>query len=167
MRIALLATLLLCAPRALATPPLVGLEARLGGGAAFGGGAGGSTWRLAPVQLDIQAEVALSRQPSLSLYGAGRIEGVDRIGGALGLGFRLRPLTGPLRFSIGALAYVAPYTLLGANVAAGACLAVGKAVKIRLCADLETTLFFAGSDLPSNRVAGQFLVLTGVGFDAL
>jgi len=148
-------------------PPLVIIDVRLSAGIAVGGQTGHVVGRVAPFTLGINADILLADHPWTSFYIGPYIEGVDRIAlGAYG-GVRVRPLRGGMRLQAGFNALLVPYTLGGVSAGGGYCYAVGKKSAVRLCADLEGVLFFLGSDLPANRVAGQLNLLLGASFNAL
>ena len=165
--VSLVGVLLCGATPAQAIPPLVLIEVRLSAGVAMGGNPGYVVGRVAPFTLGIGAEILLRDHPWTSFYVGPYIEGVDRIGlGAYG-GVRVRPLRNGTRLQAGFNALVVPYTLGGVTAGGGYCYAVGKKGAVRLCADLEGVLFFLGSDLPANRVAGQLNLLVGASFHAM
>lgn len=155
----------LATPARAEPPPLILLEARASGGLALGGGGGKAVARYAPVTVGLVGELTIHTDPWVTFYGGAYYEGLDRAGFGLLGGVRLRPRDLPLRFGAGLLGVIAPYTIGGVMATGGACFAVGKRKRARLCADAEADFFFLGGDLPSGRVAAQLLGVLGANFD--
>lgn len=145
-------------------PPLTALEARVGYGVAFGGGPGGSVERWSPMTFTALVDHALVVEPWTSIFGGVAVEGHGRGAAGAVLGARVRPGRGRIRIAGGGVAMLIPATLFGPLASVGACLPMAGA--LHLCADIEATLFVAGTDLPEDRIAGQTQLVLGVGFDA-
>jgi hypothetical protein len=163
--IALLAALL-CLPAggALASPPLLGIEARAGYSLAVGGSSSRGGFHLGTMTVGALAEYLVRYTPRLSLYGEAFWEGLKRGAFGLGGGVRVRPGDGGLRLGIGAVSAVAPYTHFGGEGTIGYCYALRST---RLCADLVGSAFFLGTDLAQNAVDGEVRLVLAAGFDAL
>jgi hypothetical protein len=145
------------------SPALVNAEAHIAHGIAQAGGGGASTWRESTFLIGATVDVAIIDEPWTSFWGSLEYEGFDRaaVGGFAGL--RLRPGRGATRLSAGVGGMLLPYSALGATASAGAC----RSKSPRICMDLETMFFFAGSDIPDGRVASQFLFKLGIAFNVL
>lgn len=147
-----------------ADPPIIAVEARVGYGMAFGGGAGSSVERWSPVTFTALVDHAVVAEPWTSLFAGVAAEGHGR-GAAGGLvGARVRPAGGPVRVAGGAIGMLVPATLFGPLASVGMCFPI--LASFNVCADAEATLFVAGSDLPEDRIAAQAQLVVGVGFDA-
>jgi hypothetical protein len=146
-------------------PPLTTLEARVGYGVAFGGGAGTSIERLSPLTFTALVDHAVVVDPWTSIFGGVVAEGYGRGAAGVLAGARVRPGRGRLRIAGGAEVILVPSTLAGPLASVGVCLPV--AGVLSLCIDAEATLFVAGTDLPDERIAGQAQLVLGVAFDAL
>ena len=118
-----------------------------------------------PVTLWALAEYAFQSEPWTSLYGALIVEGRDRAALGMAGGVRVRPTEGQLRLGAGGVVIAAPLSIFGASASLGSCYDLSSSS--HLCLDLEGTMFFAGSDLPDERVATQLQLVIGVAFDAL
>jgi hypothetical protein len=145
------------------SPALVNAEAHIAHGVAQAGGGGASSWRESTFLIGATVDVAVVEEPWTSLWASLEYEGFDRaaVGGFAGL--RLRPGRGAMRLSAGLGGLLVPYSALGATASGGAC----RINSPRICMDLETMFFFAGSDIPDGRVASQFLLELGIAFDVL
>jgi hypothetical protein len=157
--------LLVLSGRTEAAPPLVLVEAQLGGGMAVGGAPGHAVVRAAPFTLTALAELTLNAQPWLTGFAEAFVEGVDRIGFGLGGGVRVRPGR-VARLGAGVVGLVAPYTLGGVTVSAGACLHVARRKSVHVCADLAVNVYFFGGDLPPGSAMSNIGLQLGAGFDA-
>ncbi len=145
------------------SPALVTAEVRAGAGLAVGGGAGQSQWRQSPVTVGALADFAILTEPWTTLYGGAIVEGGDRVTAGITGGVRLWPGHGAGgRLAAGGVAILVPFQLLGGQTALGYCMGGS----MRVCGDIEATVFFAGNDLPDDRVAGQLQLVLGVGFSA-
>jgi hypothetical protein len=144
-------------------PPIIAVEARVGYGMAFGGGAGSSVERWSPVTISALVDHAVVTEPWTSLFAGVAVEGHGR--GAAGgiVGLRVRP-AGRVRVAGGAIGLLVPATLFGPLASVGMCFPVASALHV--CADLEGSLFVAGSDLPDDRIAAQAQLVAGIAFDA-
>ena len=158
--------LLLCADpeTAHASPPLLGVEARLGGGLEMGGTDRASRWLVAPVTVSALVDYAIIDKPRVHLYGEVIYEGWKRAGFGVGLGLRFRPFDNGVRVGMGAVAMLTSYTHGGVAASVGQCLPVGS---MRACLDVQGEVFFFGSDLPVNGVDGALKLVLSMGFDAL
>jgi hypothetical protein len=145
-------------------PPLTVLEARVGYGIAFGGGSGSSSQRLSPITLTALIDHAVVVEPWTSLFAGVVAEGYGRGSAGVLAGARVRPGRGRMRLAGGAQALLVPSSLFGPLASVGGCLHVTGS--FHLCADIEATLFVAGTDLPDDRVAGQGQLVLGMAFDA-
>jgi len=165
-RLALVVPLLLVAAvgRAAASPPLLGVEARVAGGVSIAGTTNKAGLALGALTVGVLAEYAVRDQPRVSLYGEALFEGLKRGGFGLAGGVRLRPFNNGLRLGIGVVGMLTPYTHGGAAALVGQCFSVKF---LRLCVDLEGAAYFLGSDLPTNGIDGQVKLALAVGFDAL
>lgn len=146
------------------SPPLTQLEARVGYGLAFGGGAGQSVTRASPVTMTALVDHAILEEPWTSLFGGVVVEGGGRGAAGVMLGARVRPDRGWIRIAGGAVAMLVPATLYGPVASIGGCRNVASSLAI--CVDLESALFVGGTDLPDQRVAGQTQLVVGAAFDA-
>ncbi len=144
-------------------PPLINAEAHVAHGLAQAGGGGTSNWRESTYLIGLTVDVAIRDEPLTSFFGSLEFEGFDRAGLGGFVGLRLRPGRGAMRLSAGVGGMMVPYTALGATASGGAC----RRKSPRLCLDLESVFYFAGSDIPDGRVASQFLLKLGVAFDVL
>ena len=145
-------------------PPLTIVEARVGYGIAFGGGSGSSSQRLSPITLTALIDHAVVVEPWTSLFAGVVAEGYGRGSAGVLAGARVRPGRGRMRLAGGAQALLVPASLFGPLASVGGCLHVTGS--LHLCADIEATLFVAGSDLPDDRIAGQGQLVLGMAFDA-
>ncbi len=150
-----------------AEPSLWSFEARLGGGLAMGGGGGAAAFRLAPFTLGARGEYTFHEHPTAGLWIGALVEGVDRIGVGAEAGVAVRPSNGGTRLSAGVITFLFPYTLVGGSASGGYCYGVGAHNHTYLCMDAVLNFFFLGSDLPTDRVAAQLLLVGALRFDAL
>ena len=149
---------------AAADPSLVDVELRAGWGVELGGAGGAAIVRPSSMTFGARAAFAIREEPATWAYVGGVAETGTRTSGGLTAGVRLAPRS-HIRLGAGGLWIVTPYSLYGAVVSAGAC---GKASgALHLCADLEATLLFGGSDLPEGRAASQLQLVFGARFDAM
>ena len=144
-------------------PPLVNAEAHVAHGLAQAGGGGTASWRESTYLIGMTVDVAIHDEPWTSFFGTLEFEGFDRAGLGGFVGLRLRPGRGGMRLSAGVGGMLVPYTALGATASGGAC----RRKSPRLCVDVESVFYFAGSDIPDGRVASQFLLKLGMAFDVL
>lgn len=152
---------------ATAEPTLWSFEARLGGGLALGGGGGVFAVRAAPYTLGVRGHLTIKTHPFTSVWLGALVEGVDRVAVGAEVGVAVRPTQGGTRLALGGIAFVLPYTLAGMSASGGYCYGVDARKHTHLCADLVLNVFFLGSDLPSDRVAAQVLLVGSARFDAL
>jgi len=145
-------------------PPMLGVEARVGGGVSIAGTPNKSGLAVGALTLSVLAEYLVMEQPRVSLYGEALFETLKRGGFGLAGGVRLRPLKSGLRVGIGIVGMLTPYTHGGVSAMVGQCLSKKF---LRGCLDLEGAAFVLGSDLPSNGVDGQVRLVFSVGFDAM
>jgi hypothetical protein len=164
LALAILVTLLLVERSAAASPPLLGVEARVGYGVAFGGTSSRDGWKLGTLTAGALAEYAVMDAPRVSLYGEAYWEGLKRGGFGVGGGVRLLPGPNGLRLGIGLTSVVVPYTHGGAQATVGECLTVRAA---RLCLDVAAAAYFFGGDLAQNGVDAQLRLVFAAGFNAL
>lgn len=141
------------------------VEARIADGIAVGGGPDTTVINPTPVHVGVLADHAVEAEPWTSIFGESFLEIRRRAGVGFAAGARVRPLPhGTLRLTAGAEAIVAPYTLAGVRVGAGAC--PSRRGPLRFCLDLEGRAFFAGDDLPADTVAGAVTLAMSVAIDA-
>lgn len=168
LRPCLLALLLVAgvaAPRAAwASPPLLGVEARLSYGIIFGGTDQSSGWRRGPISVSALVEYAIVDKPRVHLYGEALYEGLGRAGFGLGAGLRFKPFDNGTRVGLGLVAMLTSYTHGGVAATVGQCLPFKG---LRACLDLQGEAFFFGTDLPVNGVDTLLKLVVSVGFDAL
>jgi len=145
-------------------PPLTSLEARVGYGIAFGGGAGGSVQRYSPLTITALVDHAIIVEPWTSFFGGVVVEGHGRGNAGVILGARVRPGRGRVRIAGGGIGMLVPATLFGPLASVGLCLPMLGALNV--CGDGELALFVSGNDLPEDRIAGQAQFVLGVSFDA-
>ncbi|MGN6107006.1 MAG: hypothetical protein ACTHU0_18010 [Kofleriaceae bacterium] len=144
-----------------AAEPLWEAELRMGYGVTVGGGDGMTSQRASPLTIAATGAVAIREQPAVAAYGGLVVETLDRNSvGAIG-GVRLT--SGALRLSGGGAWIFAPRTLWGATVSGGACHRMSEA--LALCADLQLTAYFAGTDLADGRTATQLQGVVGMVVD--
>lgn len=156
----------LCAVTSVAhAQPLFAVETRMGGGAMIGSGRGESVFRPSRMTLGVLAEVALRQDPWVTGYGELLMEALHTVGLGLRAGARIYPKMPSIRVTLGAAAIVAPSTLWGASAAVGYCYRTKK--RFRTCFDVDAIFYFAGNDLPKQRMATQLQGQISMGFDAL
>lgn len=146
-------------------PPLLGMEVRIAGGIAFGGGGGYTGIKAAPITVSLLAELAILHDPWIGLYGTAYAETYGRAAFGLGAGLRLHPTRKSLRLSLGFQGTVAPYTTGGVIAGIGLCYKVPHFG--RFCGDVEGVALFLGNDIPEGQVVTQLQFALSVGFDAL
>ena len=144
-------------------PPIYEAELRLGYGIAVGGGGGMTSTRPTPLTIAGTGSVAINDQPHLAAYGGATLETLDRNAVGAITGIRLAP-NRTLRLAAGAEYIFAPYTLWGATGSVGACHGFGR---LAMCADLQLTAYFAGTDLADGRTVTHVQGVLGMVFDAL
>jgi hypothetical protein len=163
LRFAILAASLLVPAGVAVADPLWSAELRAGYGVAVGGGAGMASLRGSPITLELTGAIAVREEPHLYGFGGLVVETGDRSAAGLVGGVRLDPRFAGLRLS-GGMQYIAtPYTVWGPLAAIGACGRVGKA--LRLCGDVQATIYVGGSDLPDDKATSQFQLVLGVAID--
>lgn len=153
-----------CPRTSSASPPLLGVEARVGGGLAAGGTDRASRWMVAPITVSALVEYAIMDAPRVHLYGELIYEGMKRAGFGVALGLRFRPFDNGTRVGLGMIGMLTSYTHGGVAATVGQCLPYRG---VRACLDLQGEAFFFGSDLPPNGVDGALKLVLSVGFDAL
>ncbi len=156
------------AVKASATPdddPLWQAEVRLGYGIQFGGSGANMSTRGSPITLEALASFAFQDEPRLMGF-AGLIAEVysRNAAGATG-GITFAPHGTHWRLSGGGIAFVAPYSLVGATASGGVCRK--RTAPLRLCGDVQVTEYFAGSDLANGRGVTQLQLVFGAVLDVL
>jgi len=144
---------------ALADPPILAVEPRVGQGVALGGRSGEGHARLSPLGIGVLVEYAFRADPWVSVYGGPHAEVLDR--GSLGAmaGFRFRPGAGRARVALGGTGIFVPYTLGGVTASVGTEVDL---FTLPVSFDIEGAAFFAGNDLPPGTVAGQVRLVVGI-----
>ena len=139
-----------------------GLQA--GGGVSFGqGGNADLVMRPTPTFLDLEVRTWSSEEPTLALGGVLRLEvGQGRVAGAMVPRASYRRLVGTreLRVFAGLPYFFAPYTMLGAELGAGGRIELGPGFGLVFAA--MTSLFFVGSDVPSDGAIVMVNATVGV-----
>lgn len=145
--------------------PLWQAEVRLGFGVEMGGSGDRMTTRSSPVTIEAIASFAFQDQPRLMGFGGLIAEVYSRnAAGATG-GVTFAPEGTNLRLSGGGIAFVAPYSLVGATASGGICRKRSK--PLRLCGDVQITEYFAGGDLADGHAVTQIQLVFGAVFDVL
>lgn len=159
---ALLASLAIAPPAA--AEPLYQADLQLGYGLAMSGSGTGRSRRASPLTITATAAIALDDAPPLLGYGGMVVEALDRNAVGVAAGVRVRPTGGRLRLAGGGVAMIAPYSLWGATASGGACARTG--ARAAVCADVQLTAFFAGSDLADGHAVTQVQAVIGLELDA-
>lgn len=141
--------------------PLATVEARAGHGLALGGGSGEFRLRSSPLTFSVVGEIAVREQPWTTIVFGGVYEGGDRAAAGGLAAVRLRPERLLLRATVGVWAIVTPVIAIGPSIAIGRC----RPGAVRVCLDVEATVFVIGDDLPDRSIAAQLQLVIGVGFD--
>ncbi|HEY0192627.1 MAG TPA: hypothetical protein VGC42_16020 [Kofleriaceae bacterium] len=145
--------------------PLWQAELRLGYGVELGGSGDRMTTRSSPVTLAAIASFAVQDEPRILGYGGFIGELYNRnAAGATG-GISYAPHGTSVRLSGGGIAFVAPYSLVGATASGGLCRK--REPPLQLCGDVQVTEYFAGSDLASGHAVTQIQLVLGAVFDVL
>lgn len=144
--------------------PLWDAELKVGYGVDVGGGQGMSVTRASPLTVSAVGAVAVSSEPPLAGFAGLMVETLDRSAIGATAGIRFTPAQRRLRLAAGGAALVAPYTLYGGTGSAGACFALGGA-RVRTCADVQLTAYFAGTDLAPGHTVTQVQLVLGIAFD--
>ena len=149
--------------RAAADPAAIaGVEARIGHGVAVGGGVGESAWRRSPITVTVLGDLAVRDDPWLSVVAGGVFETSRRATVGTVAGLRIRPHATGFRVGGGGVAIIRPTTAYGAYASLGNCVGTG----VRLCTDIEGTVFWGGRDVPDQRIAAQVQLVFGLAVDA-
>ncbi|MEM1417957.1 MAG: hypothetical protein AAGH15_23875 [Myxococcota bacterium] len=137
---------------------------QLGGGLSFGqGGNADLVLKPTPTFIDASVRTWSSEEPTLALGGVLRLEvGQGRVGGAVvPRAFYRRPIgTREVHVFAGMPFFFVPYTLVGAEVGAGARIDVGTGFGIVF--DVMSTLYFFGTDLPDGGAVVMLNATVGV-----
>jgi hypothetical protein len=135
------------------------VELRAGSGLSIGGGDGQATLRRTPTFLEAGAVSWLDDDGAALVMGSARVELEDRvsIGGTLRAGLRVRLGDVELRPSAGIAAILAPFTLVGPEVAASLLVVLARPLSLVVHVAVDAWLF--GSDLPPSTA----LVMTNGG----
>ena len=141
--------------------PLWEAELRLGYGLAMGTGGGTMSRRLTPLTIEAIGSIAVNEEPAVAAYGGVILEMLNRnsVGGVFGV--QLRPAGSRLRLAAGGAWIYAPYTMWGATGSIGMC--KGKST-MGLCAHLQLSSYFAGTDLPEGHTVTQVQLALGMVF---
>lgn len=145
--------------------PLWQAEVRIGAGVEIGGSGARMTTRSAPVTFEAIASFAINDEPRIMGFGGLIAEMYNRnAAGATG-GVTFSPEGTNLRLSGGGIAFIAPYSLVGATASGGICRK--RSSPLRLCGDVQITEYFAGSDLADGHAVTQIQLVFGAVFDVL
>ncbi len=155
LALGLLAALALAAPSSASAQRRFAIFAEAGSGVSIAGSDGQALVRRTPTYLEAGMFSWLAHDDGVWVGGSLRAEIEDRasIGGVVRAGFFLRADILELRPAIGLVAFLAPYTLVGAEVGLVCALALGDVVAIT--ARILVDGFFTGSDL----VPGSILLM--------
>jgi hypothetical protein len=145
----------LAAPTAAHAQRRFAIAAEVGSGLEVAGGGGQALLRRTPVYLEVGVLSWLAHDDGVWLGGGLRVEVEERasVGGALRAGLFLRAAPVEVRPSLGVVAIVAPFTLIGPEL--GVTIAISLADAVALAARVVLDGFLAGSDL----VQGSVLVM--------
>ena len=145
--------------------PLLGVEARVGWGFAFGGSTSKAGFRLpGTLNLSVLGDYAIADHPRVSIYAMALYEGVGRGGFGLGGGLRLRPLDNGLRIGLGVIGVVTPYAHGGIEATVGQCFSLKL---LQLCLDLVGDAYFVGDDISKAGVDAELGLVLAARFEAM
>ena len=132
------------------------VDARVATGLSVGGGDGHASVRRTPLFVEAGMHTWLAAEEGFVLGASVRVELEDRvsIGGVVRAGLRARLGALELRPSLGVVAILAPYTLLGAE--AGAMMVLHLDGSASILAQIAIDGFLFGSDLPNGNAIAMF-----------